>query len=138
MCWTTLHQQIGNDANITTSRNTRTDRFYLSPEEPPADPRFSFEAASDPSAYWEDFSYPLYTKPCFTAGCISTVTKDIYQPTWMAQGSANKPNDTIYIITRDPFENSVQLLPPTSTSWIGFNLRGQNRRLNGNKHILAL
>lgn len=55
------------------------------------------------SSGWKDFSYPIYTKPCLTKGCISTVISDVPKPTWLTVGRAtNWPgrvsrNDTVFV-----------------------------------------
>ena len=81
-----------------------------SPAPTPAPSRYSsmpssptpFAPAADQLALWQDFSYPIHTKPCYQAGCISTVAHGIRQPTLLVQGYAinwighETRNDTIF------------------------------------------
>jgi hypothetical protein len=66
---------------------------------------------------WEDFEYPIATKPCNVTGCISSVAKGLGGPSLLAAGRAAYlpgagSRDALYVRVQDSPQGLFQVLPP--------------------------
>jgi len=66
---------------------------------------------------WEDFEYPVATKPCNVTGCIASVARGLGGPSLLAAGpAAYLPDagnrDALYVRVQDSVQGLLQVLPP--------------------------
>ena len=69
---------------------------------------------------WEDFIYPIHAGECLTAGCISTVARNVSKPKLVAVGpafdwpAAGGRNDTVFVQVANGYKPVIQrILPPS-------------------------